>query len=258
MSTAMYFGKHSLTIGGMHTWKDWHLIPCNRPDFADPEPKLVFIEIPGADGMLDASKALSGRVLFEMREGSIDFWVDNDRVESWDNLYTMMKNYVNGRELKCVKDDDPLWFYTGYFWFSDPQQDGTIMKVTLNYKLYPYKYKNYNSLEDIPWDSLTLDDVVQHYIYKDVHVSGERVCEFPANSIGRAAVVPTFIVQTDEEGLSITFTNPELSISTERTLSTGSTTDPNFIFSGIDPNNVCTLKLLGNGDVSIQLVSGEL
>lgn len=258
MSTAIYFGKHSLTIGDRHTWKDWHLIPCNRPDFVDAEPRLVFIEIPGADGKIDASKALAGRVLFEMREGSFEFWVDNDRVENWDNLYTKMKRYVQGRELKVVKDDDPLWYYIGRFWFSDPQQDGTNMKVTLNYKVKPYKYKNYDSLTDIPWDILTLDDVVQHYVFKDILVSGEATCEFKSDVIGRAAVVPTFIAETDSDGLNIRLTNPELSISAERSLSNGSVTDPNFIFSGIDDTNVCTLKIFGNGKLSIQLVSGEL
>lgn len=258
MSTVTYFGAHSLKIGDKHTWKDWHLIPCKRPDFADAEPRFVYIEIPGADGELDASKALTGRVLFEMREGSFDFFVDNDRDSDWDHLYTSMKRYVQGRELKVVKTDDPLWYYIGRFWFSDPEQDNHNMKVTLNYKVKPYKYKNYDSLTDIPWDELTLDDVVQHYVFKDISVSGEQICTFPANVIGRAAVVPTFNVETDGEGLSIRLDNPELSISVERSLSTGSTTDPNFIFSGVEDDNVCTLKVIGNGTLSIQFVSGEL
>lgn len=258
MSTVIYNGAHSLKIGDKHTWKDWHLIPCNRPDFADAEPRLVYIEIPGADGELDASTALTGRMLFEMREGSFDFIVDNDRNEKWDQLYTKMKRYVQGRELKVVKDDDPLWYYIGRFWFSDPEQEDYNMKVTLNYKVKPYKYKNYNSLEDIPWDVLTLDDVVQHYIFKDIKVSGERICEFPANVIGRAAVVPTFIATTDNDGLEITFKNPELGINVDRGLVTGSTTDPNFIFSGVNDDNVCTLTVRGNGTLSVQFISGEL
>ena len=132
------------------------------------------------------------------------------------------------------------------------------MKVTLNYKVKPYKYKNYNSLDDIPWDDLTLDDVVQHYVFKDISVSGEMTCEFPADTIGRAAVVPAFIAETDGEGLSIKLENPELMITAERSLTTGTTTDPNFILSGINDDNVCTLKVIGNGTLSIQFVSGEL
>ena len=165
---------------------------------------------------------------------------------------------VDEEELKVVKEDDPLWYYIGRFWFSEPTQDNTNMKVTLNYKVKPYKYKNYDSLTDIPWDDLTLDDVVQHYVFKDISVSGERTCEFKANAIGRAAVVPTFIAETDGEGLSIKLVNPELSISTERSLGNGKTTDPNFILSGINEENVCGLTVSGNGKLSIQFVSGEI
>lgn len=258
MSTAIYFGAHSMTIGDKHTWKDWHLIPCNRPDFADAEPRLVYLEIPGADGELDASTALTGRVLYEMREGSFDFWVDNDRTEFWYQLYTKMKRYVQGRNLKVILDDDPLWYYEGRFWFSDPEQDNYNMKVTLNYKVKPYKYKRYNSVEDTPWDPLTLDDVVQKHALKDIAVYGDTTLDFPAELIGRAAVVPTFIVTTDSSGLDITLTNPELNIKVDRSLSTGQTTDPNFIFSGVNDDNVCSLRVQGNGTISIQFVSGEL
>ena len=258
MSTAIYFGAHSMTIGDKHTWKDWHLIPCNRPDFADAEPRLVYLEIPGADGELDASTALTGRVLYEMREGSFDFWVDNDRTESWYQLYTKMKRYVQGRSLRVILDDDPLWYYEGRFWFSDPEQDNYNMKVTLNYKVKPYKYKFKNSLEDVGWDDLTLDDVVQPYVFGDITVSGDITLEFSAELIGRAAVVPTFIVTTDSEGLSVTLKNPELGIVVERSLSSGNTTDPNFILSGANDDNVCSLRVQGNGTMSIQFVSGEL
>lgn len=258
MSTAIYFGAHSFTIGDKHTWKDWHLIPCNRPDFADAEPRLVYLEIPGADGELDASTALTGRVLYEMREGSFDFWVDNDRTESWYQLYTKMKRYVQGRNLKVILDDDPLWYYEGRFWFSDPEQDNYNMKVTLNYKVKPYKYRIKNSLEDVGWDDLTLDDVAQSYACDSINISGDVTLEFPAELVGRAAVVPTFIVTTDSEGLDVSFKNPELGISVDRSLTTGDTTDPSFIFSGINDDNVCTLSVQGNGTMSIRFVSGEL
>jgi hypothetical protein len=160
MGYAYYNGEHSITIGDKHTWRDWHLMPCDRPNFTDAEPRLVFIEVPGADGKLDVSNALTGRVLYERREGSFEFYVDNDHIESWHNLYTKMKNYVQGRLLQAVLDDDPLWYYEGRFWFSEPSQDEYNMKVQLNYNVRPYKRKVYNSLEDIPWDALTLDDVV--------------------------------------------------------------------------------------------------
>lgn len=258
MGYAYYNGEHSITIGNQHTWNDWHLMPCERPNFSDAEPRLVFIEVPGADGKLDVSNALTGRVLYERREGSFEFYVDNDHVESWHNLYTKMKNYVQGRLLRAVLDDDPLWYYEGRFSFSEPTQDEYNMKVQLNYNVIPYKRKVYNSLEDIPWDSLTLDDVVQPYLFNNITINGELTMQVKANAIGHEAVVPTFIVDTDSEGLTMSFTNPELKISEERSLTNGQTTDSSFILSGENPDNVCEFRFSGNGTVSIRFTSGEL
>ena len=200
MGYVYYNGEHSITIGDKHTWRDWHLIPCNRPDFVDAEPRFVYLEIPGADGKVDVSTALTGRMLYEMREGEFDFWVDNDRVESWHQLYAKIKRYIQGHDLRAILDDDPLWYYEGRFWFSDPEQDDYRMKVKLNYKVRPYKQRIVNSIEDVGWDDLTLDDVAQSYVFDNIAVSGDTTLEFNSELIGHAAVVPTFIASTDSEG----------------------------------------------------------
>jgi hypothetical protein len=261
MSDAIYYGAHSLTIGDKHTWRDWHLIPVERPEFADAEPKFTYIEVPGSDGELDASEALAGRLLFNMREGQFQFYVDNDH-EPWVQLYGRIKRYLQGRQLKAVLDDDPLWYYEGRFWCTDASQDGIHMKITINYKVKAYKYKLYTSIEDVPWDPLTLDDVVPLYLTKDIHLEGETIVELPARAIGRAAVIPRFIVEIGADNpdgsIDLELTNPELKISRARSLAAGSTTDPGFILSGQNDDNVCRLKFSGNGKVSIEYRSGEL
>lgn len=258
MSDAIYHGEHSLTIGDKHTWRDWHLMPVERPEFSDAEPKFTYIEVPGSDGEIDASEALAGRLLFNMREGDFQFYIDNDHMP-WVGLYKKMKAYVQGRKLQCILDDDPLWYYEGRFWFSEPAQSGIHMRVTLHYKVQPYKRKIGTSIEDLPWDPLTLDDIVQAYVFTDLTVSGETTLSFPADTIGKAAVVPTFIVtDTDDEGIGITLTNPELGIERSRALVLGTTTDPSFIMSGSNEDNVCTIKTVGNATFSIEFRSGEL
>lgn len=257
MSDAIYYGAHSLTIGDKHTWRDWHLIPVERPEFADAEPKFTFIDVPGADDELDASEALAGRLLFNMREGQFQFYVDNDH-EPWRVLYGRIKRYLQGRSLKAVLDDDPLWYYEGRFWCTDPTQDGIHMKITINYKVKAYKYRLYTSTQDVPWDPLTLDDVVPLALVTNIPLEGETVVDLPARAIGRAAVIPTFIVETTDNDLEVALTNPELRINRTRALSNGSTIDPGFILSGQNDDNVCTLKFLGTGTVSIDYRSGEL
>ena len=256
MSDAIYSGAHSITIGDKHTWKDWHLMPVERPEFSDAEPKFVYIDVPGSDGELDASEALSGRLLFNMREGSFQFYVDNDH-EPWVQLYSRIKKYLQGRYFKAVLDDDPLYYYEGRFWCGEPSQEGIHMKITINYKVKPYKYRKQTSIEDVGWDDLTLDDVVPLTVVTDIDLAGDTTVELSADVIGRAAVIPTFNVETDGE-IELELTNPELGISRTRSLLNGSTSDPGFILSGQAEDNVCKLRFLGEGKVSIDYRSGEL
>lgn len=261
MSDAIYYGAHSLTIGDKHTWRDWHLIPVSRPEFADAEPKFTYIEVPGADDELDASEALAGRLLFNMREGQLQFYVDNDH-EPWVQLYKRIKRYLQGRTLKAVLDDDPMWYYEGRFWCADPIQDGIHMKITINYKVKAYKYKLYTSTQDVPWDPLTLDDVVPYSLVNGIKLEGETLVELPAEIVGRAAVIPTFNVEIAADNvdgsIDVTLVNPEMKINRSRSLTAGTTVDPGFILSGQNADNVCTLKFIGNGTVSIDYRSGEL
>lgn len=84
---------HSITIGDKNTWDDWHLVPLSRPFFAPPIPKTNFVDIPGGDGSIDLSTALSGRTVYENRTGTIEFMIVNGYKE-WFILYSEIMNYL--------------------------------------------------------------------------------------------------------------------------------------------------------------------
>ena len=85
---------HSITIGEKNTWDDWHLIPTSRPLFSAPKVKENIIDIPGADGSLDLTIALTGRPTYENRIGSWTFAVQNG-FKDWTELYSeIMDNCI--------------------------------------------------------------------------------------------------------------------------------------------------------------------
>ena len=257
MGNQDYNGEHSLTINGKHTWRDWHLMPDPRPVIEPPEPKFNYISVPGADGSVDATEALSKRVLFNNREGYFTFYIANG-YEPWDYIYRKMMHDVQGGSVKAIMDDDPLWYYEGRFWFSEPKQDQYWMKVFLNYNVKPYKKKIYSSVDSVGWDDLTLYDVVQHYIFDNITVSGDTTLEFPAAVIGRQAVMPTFEVSNATETLEAKFINPELGINHDFGLPVGTSSDPRVIFSGAHDDNVCKLRVLGDATINVIFTTGEL
>ncbi len=150
--------------GTVNTWDDWHLIPTSRPVFNPPAVKTVYIDIPGANGKLDLTEALAGYPLYDNREGSFEFIVANGYRASWIGGYQKFANWLHGKDLRCVLDDDPSYYYEGRFsidnWTSN--NDGTWSNVTFNYNVKPYKYSMLTSMEDWLWDPFCFEtDIIQ-------------------------------------------------------------------------------------------------
>ena len=80
MSSAEAKSYHSVNFGDKNTWDDWKLVPSNRPVIDPPTQKTNYIDIPGADGSLDISTALTGYPVYNDRVGSIEFIVMNDYI----------------------------------------------------------------------------------------------------------------------------------------------------------------------------------
>lgn len=145
---------HSIQIDEKNTWVDWGLVPSSRPVFAPPEQKKTLIDIPGANGTLDLSTALTGYPIYKNRSGTLEFiWYRQDR--DWVDLLSEMNVYLNGVERYIMLEDDPTWYYEGTFsvnkWKSN--NDGTGSRVSFDYNLKPYMkyYTNsvlYNPLQE--------------------------------------------------------------------------------------------------------------
>ena len=61
------------SIRRINTWDDWHMLPTARPMFTPPDVKTNYIDIPGGNGSLDLTEALTGYPLYSNRTGSLNF-----------------------------------------------------------------------------------------------------------------------------------------------------------------------------------------
>lgn len=120
-----------------NTWYDWHLVPTSRPVINPPAVRTNFVEVPGMNGYLDFSNVLSNNIL-GAREGSISFLVMNDYGE-WYTRYQTMLNYIHGKLLNVVLNDDTTKFYHGRWQVSEwvSNNDGTCSSITFAYHLQP-------------------------------------------------------------------------------------------------------------------------
>lgn len=138
-----------------HTSLDWFLVPKERPSIEKASVKEHYIDIPGTNGGLDLTESLTGFPLYEFIEGSFEFTILNDRKLvivnnscvktkeidiTWEVLNRDIREFLNGKQRYMMLEDDPSWYYYGRFTVEKyDSSDASNSKITIAYKVYPYK-----------------------------------------------------------------------------------------------------------------------
>ena len=208
---------HSITFGDKNTWEDWHLVPETRPVIAPSEPKLNQIDVPGADGVLDITEALTGYPFYNNRQGSLDFIVVNDmyyqvdKHEEWYVTYSKIMNYLHGKKMRMILEDDKQYYYEGRFSVNQWQSDKNYSRITIDYDVGPYKWNLFSSLDDWLWDPFNfITGVIPNPDYKNISVpswywdetnrkmiNNYRTLDIRPIDIGTAPICPTIYAKFD-------------------------------------------------------------
>ena len=164
-------------MNGINTWNDWHLIPSSRPLINPPSFKSNYIDIPGANGSIDASTTiltyprynLDGSIAsstisesyptYNNRTGSIEFYVMNDYGE-WYNRFSEAMDYLHGQKVKIILEDEPDYYYQGRMTVNQWRSEKDWSKIVLDYNVAPFKYEIFSSLERWLWDPFSFIDGV--------------------------------------------------------------------------------------------------
>lgn len=180
-----------ILFGDKHSWEDWKLILKERPDISFPEPKTNYIDLSGSDGQIDLSEVLTGEVKYKNRVGSFTFTYVSDR-DKWDLIKTKISNYLHGKRMKIILDDDRSHYYIGRFSLNEWVSDKKTGDLVINYDLEPYKYDLTTSTEPWLWDPFSfVEGVIRNYDQMQIEP------ETTINLYGsRKTCVPTITVST--------------------------------------------------------------
>lgn len=205
---------HSITFGNKNTWEDWHLVPSSRPVFNPPALKEKYLDIPGGDGNIDLTEALTGYPVYQNRTGSVEFIVMND-YWPWQEAYSAICDYIHGQRMKAVLEDDPDYYYEGRFKVNKWKSDKDYSKITIDYNVSPYKKRHDMTVLTFPVGA----GYVPHIIRKDIY--------------GRAPSCPQLIVQTiGDASMAIKFVNTRLGINVTKTVNSGTHRLPDMVLYG--------------------------
>lgn len=121
-----------------HTYWDWGLLLREAPVVSPPEPKTKFVDVPGADGSLDLTQKLTGKVVYEMRNITCKFTMMAPR-DRWPSLYSEILEHLHGKVVEITLDNDQDYFYTGRAEIKDWNPGQVVAELTIKAKVAPYK-----------------------------------------------------------------------------------------------------------------------
>jgi phage-related protein len=173
-------------FGNKHSYKDYGL-KWISDNLTKPESKKYTFEVPGRDGLLDATESM-GPVRYNNRTLTLEFDKQIKNHEEFKQLENRLLNDLQGKVLRIILDTDLGYYYDGRLTIETKTENNTVATVTITADVLPYKLKS----------KITKKIV-------DVYGSGKI-------SVGNARMptVPTIIVDSD---VTITFGDISLSFS---------------------------------------------
>lgn len=167
-----YNGEHSITFGTKNSWTDYHMIPTSRPIISPPKPKRITVDIPGTNGYLDLTTALTGGVIpLNRRTGQWNFVIDPDY-----NFHTIYGTVLTDLLTMAVTDfpiilsDQPDLTYYGVLFVENAQCDSRNNVLVISYDIQPYPIKSITGQWE--WDPFNFDT---NYIEQDGTVGSINV-----------------------------------------------------------------------------------
>lgn len=116
-----------------------------------PPPQLHKIEIIGRDGSIDISDMLSGQMRYKERQIDIVFrFIDAENMRT--GMLTDLQNFVHGKAIKFIFNDDQAYFYEGRMTVDDPSVNGMALDINSTIIAQPYKRSIESSADDWLWD----------------------------------------------------------------------------------------------------------
>ncbi len=100
-------------IGGYDCQDDFGMLLASK-DIELPTVQTKFVEVPGRDGTLDFTEALSGRPAYYDRTIKLVFVTcKNISHEEWPDFLSKIANAIHGKRLQIIFDEDPDYYYDG-------------------------------------------------------------------------------------------------------------------------------------------------
>lgn len=193
MSNVNLFNGCKITVESngetIHTYDDWRLYITNTNIISNPEQYTNYVTVPGRNGQLDMSEALTGHPVYIRRELTINLASARPKT-MWDATISYFRNHINGRVCLITFDNDMSYFWRGRVQIEGFESVMTLGTFTLKVEAEPYKYSIYQSSDPWLWDSFNFTTDMITYM-NAWNISGSKTVTVQR---GTMPTTPVFIV----------------------------------------------------------------
>lgn len=147
-----------IQFGTKHTYDDWDLVLTGKK-IGLPTPKTSSVNPDGADGEIDTSEVLADEIKFNNRQLDFEFTMTTP-YDDYNEITTEIANYLHGRKLKIILDEDDDYYYYGRCQINEWSSDRRIGKIVISCKCEPYKYALRDSVVTATINGLTYVKVI--------------------------------------------------------------------------------------------------
>lgn len=127
-------------FGEYHTADDWSLI-MHEKTVSPPVPKTNYVSVPGRDGDLDLTEALSGVVNYQDRTASFVFLLTNGSHADRENLISEIVGVLHGQSMEIIDTDDyPDYYMTGRLSVTGVSNNNAYGIIEIEAVCNPWRY----------------------------------------------------------------------------------------------------------------------
>lgn len=226
-----------------HSIDNYGIAIANTDYIGTPEQETSYIDVPFRDGLIDASEAISGRIIYKKRPINIVFKGIKE-INQWDSIISDIRNRIDGKICKLIFDNDMGYYWIGRVSITDFSRHLEAGLFTLSISnADPYKYNITDSTEDWLWDEFDFNTGIITTIPM-ITVNSESNPYIITIPSGQKETVPEFYCY-NAENLRINF---NYGIGDYHIMENGINRFPQLFVGG---ETDVDLHFLGKGDVQI-------
>lgn len=137
--------NNRLIVNGVDLSIRFQMVLLDGYTLEPPEPKTYTVAIPGGNGVIDLTEALTGDVTYKNRKQEFTFAIID--VKNFEKVKTEVSNFLHGRAFDYTMTMDPGYTYHGRFsvdsYSHEAYANGLLGQFKIKIDANPYKLKEH-------------------------------------------------------------------------------------------------------------------